>query len=110
MPLVTAFNLRREDPLSEIEEAVRHAMTSIPALEIHDDEVDLVPICEPDGFRTIVTRINVDLWERRARTKNALQDLAASVAGAFQSVVGQERKVKVVIRPYDVEKSGWVSF
>jgi hypothetical protein len=110
MPLVTAFNLRREDPLSEIEEAVRHAMTSIPALEIHDHEVDLVPICEPDAFRTIVTRINVDLWERRARTKDALQYLAAEVARAFQSVVGQERKVKVVIRPYDVEKSGWVSF
>ena len=50
MPLVTAFNLRREDPLSEIEEAVRHAMTTIPALEIHDHEVDLVPVCEPDGF------------------------------------------------------------
>ena len=110
MPLVTAFNLRREDPLSEIEEAVRHAMTSIPALEINDYEVDLVPICEADGFRAIVTRINVDLWERHARTKDALQDLAARVARAFQSVVGQERKVKVVIRPYDVEKSGWVSF
>ena len=67
MPLVTAFNLRREDPLSEIEEAVRHAITSIPALEIHDH------------------------------------------AEAFQSVVGGERKVKVVIRPYDVEKSGCVS-
>jgi hypothetical protein len=47
MPLVTAFNLRREDPLSEIEEAVRHAMISIPALEIDEYEVDLVPICEP---------------------------------------------------------------
>jgi hypothetical protein len=34
MPLVTAFNLRREDPLLEIEEAVRHALTSIPALDI----------------------------------------------------------------------------
>jgi phenylpyruvate tautomerase PptA (4-oxalocrotonate tautomerase family) len=110
MPLVTAFNLRREDPLSEIEEAVRQAMISIPALEINDYEVDVVPICEPDGFRAIVTRINVDLWERRARTKDALQDLAARVARAFQSVVGQERKVKVVVRPYDVEKSGWVSF
>jgi phenylpyruvate tautomerase PptA (4-oxalocrotonate tautomerase family) len=109
MPLVTAFNLRREDPLSEIEEAVRHAMTSIPALEIHDHEVDLVPIFEADGFRTIVTRINVDLWEHRARTKDALQDLAARVARAFQSVVGAERKVKVVIRPYDIEQSGWVS-
>jgi len=32
------------------------------------------------------------------------------VARAFQSVVGEERKVKVVIRPYDVEKAGWVSF
>jgi hypothetical protein len=110
MPLVTAFNLRREDPLSEIEEALRHAMTSIPALEVNDYEVDLVPIYEPDGFRANIARINVDLWERRARTKDALQDLAANVARAFQSVVRQERKVKVVIRPYDVEKSGWVSF
>lgn len=110
MPLVTAFNLRREDPLAEIEEAVRHAMTSVPALQIDDHEVDLVPIHEPDGFRAIDTRINVDLWEGPARTKDALQDLAARVAMAFQSVVGQERKVKVVIRPYDVEKSGWVSF
>jgi len=109
MPLVTAFNLRRGDPLSEIEEAMRHAMSSIPALEISDDEVDLVPVYEPDDFRTIVTRIDVDLWEHPARTKDALQDLASRVARAFHSVVGQERKVKVVIRPYDVEKSGWVS-
>lgn len=110
MPRVTALNLRRGDPLSEIEEAVRHAMTSIPALEINDFEVDLVPVYEPDDFRTAVTRIDVDLWERPARTKDALQDLAATVAAAFRSVVGQGRKVKVVIRPYDVEKSGWVSF
>ncbi len=109
MPRVTAFNLRREDPLAEIEEAVRHALTSQPALEIHDYEVDFVPVYEPDDFRTTVARIDVDLWEHPARTKDALQDLAARVAGAFRSVVGQERKVKVVIRPYDVEKSGWVS-
>jgi hypothetical protein len=110
MPRVTAFNLRRGDPLSEIEEAVRHALASQPALEINDYEVDLVPVYEPDDFRTTVARIDVDLWEHPARTKDALQDLAARVARAFQSVVGQERKVKVVIRPYDVKKSGWVSF
>jgi len=110
MPLVKAFNLRKEDPLSEIEEAVRHAMGSVPALGIKEHEVDLVPIYEPDGFRATVTRIDVDVWERPVLTKDALQDLAARVAKAFQSVVGQERKVKVVIRPYDVEKSGWVSF
>lgn len=109
MPLVTAFNLRREDPLAEIEEAVRSALTSIPAFEINDYEVDLVPVYEPDAFRATVTRINVDLWKRPTRTKDALQDLAARVAAAFQSVVGRERQVKVVIRPYDVEKSGWVS-
>jgi hypothetical protein len=28
---------------------------------------------------------------------------------AFQRTAGADRKVKVVIRPYDVEKSGWVS-
>ena len=109
MPLVTAFNVRRDDPLSEIEEAVRHAMTSVPSLEIREHEVDLVPICSPDGFPALITRINVDLWERDERTKDALQELAVNVARAFQAVVGQERKVKVVIRPYDVEKSGWVS-
>ena len=109
MPRVTAFNLKREDPLAEIEEAVRHALTSQASLEIRDHEVDVVPVYEPDDFRTIVTRIDVDLWEHPARIKDALQDLAARVARAFRSVVGEERKVKVVIRPYDVEKSGWVS-
>jgi len=39
-------------------------------------------------------------------TKAALQDLAERVAVAFQSVVGQERKVKVVIRPYDPSRAG----
>jgi hypothetical protein len=110
MPRVTAFNLRRDDPLPKIEEAVRHALTSEPTLEINDSEIDLVPVYEPDDFRTVVTRIDVDLWEHPARSKDALQNLAAEVASAFQSVVGQERKVKVVIRPYDVGKSGWVSF
>lgn len=110
MPLVTVFNVRRDDPLSEIEEAVRRAMISMPALEIHEDEVDVVPVHEPDGSGGIVTRINVDLWEGRSRTKDALQELATRVAVAFQSVVGPDRKVKVVIRPYDVEQSGWVSF
>ena len=35
MPLVTAFNLRKEDPLPKIEQAVRHAMASVPALGIN---------------------------------------------------------------------------
>jgi hypothetical protein len=83
MPLVTAFNLSKEDRLSEIEAAVRGALVSMPELKINDYEVDLVPVFRPDGFHGTVTRINVDLWER---------------------------KVKVVIRPYDVGHSGWVSF
>ncbi|MEX0992293.1 MAG: hypothetical protein WD004_08520 [Actinomycetota bacterium] len=101
--------MRRDDPLSDIDEAVRRAMMLIPALEIDEHDIDVVPVCAPDGFRAVVARIDVDLWERPTRTKDALQDLAAGVASAFQSVVGPERKVKVVIRPYDVEKSGWVS-
>ena len=110
MPLVTAFNLRREDPLREIEEALRAAIKSMPALEIQDAEVDFVPVLAPEGFLANVTRIYVDPWEGPARSKDALQDLAAKMATALQSVVGQDRRVKVVIRPYDVEKSGWVSF
>jgi len=109
MPLVTAFNLRREDPLSKIEEAVKRAMASLPGLGIDEDDVDVVPLWESDAFRGAVARINVDVWEGPSRTKDALQELATRVAGAFQGVVGQDRKVKVVIRPYDVGKSGWVS-
>jgi hypothetical protein len=109
MPPVTVFNLRREDPLSAIEGALRDALKSVPALEIHDEEVDFVPVLEPEGFGATVTRITMDPWTGPARTKDALQDLATRMAVAFQSVVGQDRKVKVVIRPYDVGKSGWVS-
>ncbi len=109
MPLVTVFDLRREDRLSDIEEATRRALTSMPELAINDYEIDVVPVLMPDGFDGEVTRINVDLWERPERTKDALQELATRLARAFQSVAGEDRRVKVVIRPYDVEKSGWVS-
>ena len=50
MPRVTALNLKRGDPISEIEEAVRDALSSQPALAINDYEVDLVPVYEPDDF------------------------------------------------------------
>jgi len=77
-------------------------------LKINDHEVDLVPTLRPDGFPGTVTRINVDLWEEHERSKDALQELPAR-ANAFKGVAGRERKVTVVIRPYDVGKSGWVS-
>ena len=110
MPLVTVFNLRKEDRLQEIEEALRNALISMPELEINEDEIDLVPVLRPEGFPGTVTRINVDLWERSERSKEALQELATRVAKAFQSVAGADRSVKVVIKPYDIGKSGWVSF
>ena len=110
MPLVTVINLETDDRFAEIEAAVRTALASMPELVIKDYEVDLVPVVKPDGFLGLVTRINVDLWEHPARTKDALQELATRVAQAFQGVCGADRKVKVVIRPYDVRKSGWVSF
>ena len=110
MPLVTVFNLRKEDRLPEIEEAVRNALVSMPELVIKEHEVDLAPVVRPDGYHGTVTRINVDLWEHAERRKDALQELATRVAKAFQGVCGTGRRVKVVIRPYDVGKSGWVSF
>ena len=109
MPLVTVFNLRREDPLPDLEEAIQRTLTSIPELAINDWEIDVVPVLMPDRFNGEVTRINVDLWERAERTKEALQELATRVAKGFQAVAGEDRKVKVVIRPYDVGTSGWVS-
>jgi phenylpyruvate tautomerase PptA (4-oxalocrotonate tautomerase family) len=109
MPLVTVFNLRREDRLSDLEEATKRALTSMPELAINDWEINVVPVLMPDGFDGEVTRINVDLWERPERTKDALQELATRLAKAFQLVAGADRKVKVVIRPYDVAQSGWIS-
>jgi phenylpyruvate tautomerase PptA (4-oxalocrotonate tautomerase family) len=109
MPPVTVFNLRRTDPLSDLERATRRALNSMPELAINDREVDFVPILSPDGFDDGVTRINVDVWEQPERTKEKLQELAMRIAQAFRATVGAERKVKVVIRPYDVDRSGWVS-
>jgi len=110
MPLVTVFNLVKEDRLSEIEAALRKALISLRELKIKDHDIDLVPVLTAEGFPGTVTRINVDLWERPERTKDALQALATSIAKAFQNVAGSDRKVTVVVRPYDIEKSGWVSF
>src|SRR5687767_15039033 len=105
MPMVTVFNLRRDDPLNELEEAIARALTSMPELAINDSEVNVVPVLMPDGFDGEVTRINVDLWERAERTKEALQEVATRVAESFRSVAGGDRKVKVVIRPYDAGTS-----
>jgi|GEM_PF-2828089 phenylpyruvate tautomerase PptA (4-oxalocrotonate tautomerase family) len=109
MPLVTVFNLKREDRLSDLEEATKRALTSMPELAVNDWDINFVPVLMPDGFDGEVTRINVDLWERPERTKAALQEIATRLARAFQSVAGEDRRVKVVIGPYDVERSGWAS-
>ncbi len=103
MPLITAFNLHTEDRLGHIETSLREALVSLPELQINAHEVDFVPVLKPDGFHGPFTRINIDLWERRELTKEGLHELAARVAGT-------DRQVKVLIRPYDVGKSGWVSF
>jgi len=57
--------------------------------------MDFVPVLKPDGFHGSITRINIDLWERRERTKENLQELAARVAKVFQRTAGADRKVKV---------------
>jgi phenylpyruvate tautomerase PptA (4-oxalocrotonate tautomerase family) len=109
MPMVTVLNLKPQDRLQQIEQAITRALTSMPELAINDWEINVVPVLAPEGFDGEVTRINVELWERPERTKEALQELATRIAEAFQSIVGEERKVKVVIQPYDVGTSGWVS-
>lgn len=50
MPPVTVFNLRKEDRLSDLEEAIRRALASMPELAINDYEVDFVPVLVPDGL------------------------------------------------------------
>ena len=109
MPPVMLFNLRSTDPLLDLEEATRRALVSMPELAINEPEIDFVPVLAPVGFDGGVTRIHVDIWKRPERTKERLQELAARVANAFQATVGADRRVTVVIRPYDVGRSGWVS-
>lgn len=72
MPLITAFNLSKEDRLPEMEVALREALVSMPST-----------------------------WSRCS---------GRTTARAFQRVAGADRRVKVVIRPYEVGTSGWVSF
>jgi hypothetical protein len=53
--------------------------------QINTHVVDFVPVLKPDAFYGTITRINIDLWECRERTKEGLQELAARVAKAFRS-------------------------
>jgi hypothetical protein len=109
MPRVTALNLRERDDLAAIERALKSALASLPEMMVSIDEIDLVPIRAPTGFDAAIARIDVDLWEQSYRTKETLQETASRMASAFKAVVGEDRKVKVVLKPYDIEKSGWVS-
>ena len=108
MPRVTAFNLRQGDDLAALEDSIRAALTSLPELVIDPAAVDLVPMVAPAGSDAAVARINIDLFERPEGTKARLQELGERVAAAFQEVAGAERRVKVVLRPYALESSGWV--
>lgn len=106
MSRVRVFNLRKDDNLCH--RARLDGRAGEPSgIKIDADEVDLVPVVAGDGFHGVV-RIDVDLWERAERTKDSLQDLATRVVRSFQKIVGRDR-LKVVIRPCDVGKSGWVS-
>ncbi len=109
MPLIVAFNLRKDDRLSEIETAVREALASIPEYKIDLAAVELVPVLKVEGHHGTVTRMNIDLWERPELTKDGLQELATRVGKAFQAVAGKDRKIKVVIQPYDIRTAGWVA-
>ena len=109
MPRMTVFNLRKGDDLTRIEFALKLAFTSMPEMAINHEEIDLVPAFSPDAYDAPVVRIDVDLWEQKERTKERLQELARRMAVAFREVVGADRRVKVVLKPYDITRSGWVS-
>jgi hypothetical protein len=108
VPRVTAFHLLPGDDLAALEVAIRTALTSHPEVAIDPAAVDLVPMVAPAGYRPAVARIDVDLFERPTGTKERLQELGERIAAAFQEVAGADRGVKVVLRPYALESSGWV--
>ena len=109
MPRMTVFNLQRGDDLGKIEDALKAALTSIPEMAIKEEDIDIVPCFAPEGFHATVARIDVDLWETDYRLKAGLQELATRMATAFKAASSPKRKVKVVLQPYDVHRSGWVS-
>jgi len=75
MPLVTIFNLRKEDRLSEIEEAVRKALTSMPPLEIRDNAVDVIPVVAPDSFPGTSHESTLTSGKRRGAPKRPCRSL-----------------------------------
>ena len=109
MPRLTVLNLRRHDSLAQIGEALKSALVSRAEMAVRLDDVDFVPVIAPEGFDAKVARIDVDLWIAPHRNKELLQDVALRMASAFQRVVGSDRRVKVVLKPYDLGAVGWVS-
>jgi len=89
VPLVTVLNLSQEDDLAAIEQEIARSLSSMPELAVNDSEIDVIPVRRPDGFENDIVRINVDLWERPERGKQALQELAMRVAEGFLAVLGR---------------------
>jgi len=94
VPPTIAFKLHTEDRLAHIETALREALVSLPGLQINAHEVGFVPVLKPDVFHGMITRINIDFWERRERTKEGPQELTARFAKAFQRAAGTDRQGK----------------
>jgi hypothetical protein len=109
MPIMTVFNLRKGDDLHKIEDALKAALTSIPEMAVALEDIDFVPCFAPEDLNATVTRIDVDLWEADHRPKTGLQELATRMTAAIKAASSPERKVKAVLRPYDVSRSGWIS-
>lgn len=57
----------------------------MPELKINRQDIDVVPVLKPDGFRAALTRINVELRERPERQKTGLA--AKSVRTMFITLV-----------------------
>jgi uncharacterized protein (TIGR04206 family) len=66
------------DDLTAIETALCNALASLPWMLFNAEEIDLVPAFAPRGFYATVARIDVELWQYPARTKEGLQELAAA--------------------------------
>jgi hypothetical protein len=110
MPLITAFNLRKDDRWSDIESALRRALVSMPELRINDDEIDFVPVATLDGFHGQVTRINVDLWEGSHRTKEAPQGFLEQSSFSPQDMVTSGPMVSGMARLEIFEPGGATAF
>lgn len=116
MPLITGINIvpsedrfRGDDWKSFLEQALKKAACSIPALQLTENQVDCF---FPDdsslgaGRRPSTAILSLTfLYKKPERTQEVLSQLAGVLASRFFEVMGNRQTIEIFIQPFDLETS-----